>query len=197
MKTTLYIGGDYKRPFTAEFTQEEVKQLKEVSVGTLMEHMVKSMVGVIVSKPGEPRYYAERMEIAGFSLSIQVSYYLWSLRSCVPGKFDSVSHYELMTREEFAEIVCEDNPGATMVDFFMEYKGKPIFDAGQATLKYIAGYLNGVEDSCGKTPVLRNIKKSTSEPTLEGLDISWMKVTSTMEDGYEYPIKNLGADRTK
>lgn len=217
MKTTLYIDGDRHCPFTAEFTQEQAKQLQEITVDNLLQFMKHQMVGKLVSKPEEEAYFTPRFEIAGFSLSLQLNYYLWNMRvDNGTARRNPEKHAEPMTAEEWAKLISA-NAEETVVDFFMSYKGQSVFNPGQATLKYIVGYLNGVGDSlaetledhselgrhegfdgeCDEAPVLMNIKISTDDITVGPQYLTGKKGIITLEDGYSLPIEILVVDITE
>ena len=187
MKTTIYPNKDYSNPIKVEFTKKEVGALLDLHSSDLLKRLKESVVGKVIPKPGWKEYHAAPVEISGFSLSMQISYWVWDQR-----RKDNKDLGTPITEEEFESNVPDAH---SYVDFYASYKGKVFCDATQMSLIQIADMLVEVGVSCFKQPAKFNTTIAISIDCPSDLT-GCQGVIRTM-DGKEFPFTILTSDLTK
>ena len=96
----------------------------------LRKHVHDGVVGKCTSAPSDGKlYFAPCLEMCGFKLSLQVNYYVWSLRHD-----RGTDQHALITEEEFGAVLPSVN---TWLDVQIMYDGKELTTC-QMTLAMVA-----------------------------------------------------------
>lgn len=126
--------GEYCREIQAELSQEDLPKLLALTPSYLREYLRESCVGKTTSLGIDK--FAPRLEVCGFSVSMQIHYYVWSLRWDRFKSDDELIHHEPTTAEEFDTVLPSFD---TYIDVQIHY-GKTELTTGQMTLTQISEF---------------------------------------------------------
>ena len=202
MKVTIYMYDDRRFPRHVEFTKEEAQALESLTPEKLIAHMRHGVIGKVIPTPGQKEYYAPRFNIAGFSLSMQISYYVWKERTN-----NNLDLSTPITEEEFDKAL---NGPDDYVDFCASFHGEEYWEATQMPISKIAASLSDIgyyclevedaeQSSSHQLPetILFNIKIATENLSIMAKDMEGKSGIICLGNGVEVPFEILVADETE
>lgn len=138
-----YDGESYSRVIEKELSEADLEALKGLTPVNMLDHIKRNAIGKI-TPIGKTKFVPE-IKVAGFGISLQPAYYLWSLRSKRDHErglniYEQEKHMsEPVTEEEFCSVFDCDSPGGVFLDVRITLDGKRLA-IGQATLNSISDF---------------------------------------------------------
>lgn len=138
-----YDGENYSRVIEKELSEADLEALKGLTPANMLDHIRKNAIGKI-TPIGKTKLIPE-IKVAGFGISLQPAYYLWSLRSERDHErglniHEQEKHMsEPVTEEEFCSVFDCDSPGGVFLDVRITLDGERL-TIGQATLSIIEDF---------------------------------------------------------
>lgn len=117
----------------ANLTDEQVLELMALCEPKfLYKHLHDAVVGkCTTSRADGDKYFAKSLELCGFKLSLQVNYYVWSMRDD-----KKADHHALITEDEF-NLAVPSAESRSWIDVRIMYGDKHIY-TGQMSLTMVA-----------------------------------------------------------
>lgn len=133
-------GEDYVCSQVLEINEQEVAQLRAMTSEAIIAYLRDHCVGKCNTVPGQELYFIPVMQFGTLKASLQVNYYVWSLRDDL-----RKSQEPLIEPEEFAA-VCKGPDSVLDVAFSLD--GHRI-SCGQMKVREVCEFFNSLADQEG------------------------------------------------
>ena len=120
--------------YECNISREEARMLQSIKPSALYRYL-KQFIGKVTQR-GESRFIPQ-YKVGNLKLSLQISYYLWSIR-CDEQRQDDNSP---ITEEEFIRIVGDSAEDGRVIDVKAWWDGNEIIEATQMSLETISNEL--------------------------------------------------------
>lgn len=121
---------------SVELTDEEAAKLQAMTPESIIDYLRSHCVGICNTVPGQDKYFIPCMEFGTLRASLQVNYYVWSVRDDNP----DADNEALITAEEFAA-VCSGPDSVLDVAFSLD--GRQIC-MGQMKVSEVCEFFNAL-----------------------------------------------------